>query len=52
MHSVARNQGKEILINYKLGEESKLCYYEAGGDATHMDISERFSNCNFDFSQC
>lgn len=45
MLSVARNKGKQILIGYKLGEENKLAYYEAGGDATHMDITERFSNC-------
>lgn len=51
MFSVARNKGKEILIGYKLGDETKIAYYEAGGDATHMDICERFSNCKL-LSDC
>ena len=47
LRCVAKNQGKKLLVAYLLNGDYKLGYYEAGGDAIHLDINEKFSNSKF-----
>ena len=44
LRCVAKNKGKRLLIGYLLNQDYKLGFYEAGGEASHVDIGEKFSN--------
>lgn len=47
LRCVSKNSGKKLLIAYYLNGDYKLGYYEAGGDASHIDVGEKFSNSKF-----
>ena len=50
LRCVAKNQGKVILVSYLYNQEYKLAYYEAGEEASHVYVSEKFSNSKITYA--